>query len=129
MIKKRIMIFFSLSFVMLLQCSSFGAKEPDFVVREGGKSFIVDQLGERWEVTQAESIGFKPGKFQYGIGRNAFITLDDSLLTGPGSRLPGGARVIGISEGTEAKAYSVSKLRGHEISNSELNGKPVAIGY
>jgi len=129
MINKRIVALLGLCFVILLQCRSYGNNEPGFVVREGGKVFIVDQLGERWDVTQAESIGFKPGKFQYGIGRNTFITLDDSLLTGPGSSLRGGTRVIGISEGTEAKAYSVSKLRRHEISNSELSGKPVAVGY
>lgn len=129
MTRKGIMIFLALSFTIVLQCRSYGDNEPGFVLREGGKVYIVDQLGERWDVTQAESVGFRPGRFQYGIGRNAFITLDDSLLKGPETTLPGGARVIGISEGSEAKAYSVSKLRGHEISNSKLMGKPVAVGY
>jgi hypothetical protein len=27
------------------------------VIREGGKTYIVDNTRERWEVTQAESIG------------------------------------------------------------------------
>lgn len=33
-------------------------------VRENGKTYIVDQRGERWDVTQAESLGFDPEGFQ-----------------------------------------------------------------
>ena len=51
-----------------------------FVLREKGETYIVDRTGERWNVTQAKSLGFRPERFQYGIGRNAFIPLDDSLL-------------------------------------------------
>lgn len=105
------------------------AKDPSFVKREEGKVYIVDRIGEKWDVTQAESVGFKPGKFQYGIGRHAFKTLDDSMLTDRISGLDPGLRVIGIAEGEDVKAYSVAKLYRHEISNSELMGKPVAVGY
>jgi hypothetical protein len=30
------------------------------VIEEKGKIYIVDRHGERWDVTQAVSIGFKP---------------------------------------------------------------------
>ena len=50
------------------------------VIRDGKKVYIEDHTGERWDVTQAKSIGFKPERFQYGIGRNAFTPLDDSFL-------------------------------------------------
>jgi hypothetical protein len=103
--------------------------EPAFVKRSEGKVFIKDRRGELWDVTQAESLGFKPGEFQHGIGRDAFTTLDDSLLTSGDKFVPENLRIIGISEGEEAKAYSVPKFMRHEISNSRLDGKPVAVGY
>ena len=49
-------------------------------IQEGDKSYIVDLHGERWDVTQAKSIGFDPQRFRHGIGRNAFTPLDDSDL-------------------------------------------------
>lgn len=42
------------------------------VIKKSGKTWIVDQNGERWDVIQVESLGFDPRGFQYGIGRNAF---------------------------------------------------------
>ena len=35
------------------------------VIQENGSSYIVDLHGERWDVTQAKSIGFVPEKFQH----------------------------------------------------------------
>ncbi len=117
--------------ILVLCCTLWfaaSASSAAFVEREKGKVYIVDQRGDRWDVTQAESIGFKPEKFQYGMGRNYFTPLDDSYLsdkTDKNSKL----RVIGIAEGDEAKAYSVPKLSRHEIANSEIGKKPVAVGY
>ncbi len=121
-----------LAVVILVLCCALwyvtAASSAAFVEREKGKVYIVDQTGERWDVTQAESIGYKPEKFQYGMGRNFFTALDDSSLSDKpdaNSRL----RVIGIAEGSEAKAYSVPKLSRHEVANSKIGGKPVAVGY
>ena len=50
------------------------------VIHDGDSTYIVDRHGERWDVTQARSIGFMPERFQHGIGRNAFTPLDDSSL-------------------------------------------------
>ena len=100
-----------------------------FVISEGNKTFIVDQMGERWDVTQAQSIGFKPEGFQYGIGRDAFTPLDETDLRDDTSSVSRSLRVIGISEGAEAQAYSVDKLWRHEIANSKIGAKPVAVGY
>jgi hypothetical protein len=99
------------------------------VKHEDGKTYIVDLRAHKWDITQAVSLGFKPKKFQYGIGRNAFIPLDDSLLTGGSPDLPEDMRIIGIGEGPDSRAYSVRRLRRHEISNSNLGEKPVAVGY
>jgi hypothetical protein len=100
-----------------------------FVTREGGKSYIVDQRGEKWDVSQAESIGFKPEGFQFGIGRNAFTPLDDSHLSDDTGSVQKDLRVIGVEEGSEAQAYSVPRLKWHEIANSNLGSEPIAVGY
>jgi hypothetical protein len=99
------------------------------VIRDGKKVYIEDHTGERWDVTQAKSIGFKPERFQYGIGRNAFTPLDDSFLAEDTSSLSHNPRVIGVTDGTEARAYSVPKLRYHEIANSHIGEEPIAAGY
>lgn len=99
------------------------------VLKEAEKVYIVDRTGERWDVTQAVSLGFNPEGFQHGLGRNAFTTLDDSLLTNDTSNIAKNARVIGLADGFTAKAYSISRLFGHEISNSTIGSEPVAVSY
>jgi hypothetical protein len=99
------------------------------VIKENGRTFVVDQRGERWEVTQAQSLGFDPEGFQYGIGRNAFTPLDDSRIRGGDERIPEWTRVIGVKGGSSPRAYSVPTLWSHEVANSNLGGKPVAVGY
>jgi len=98
------------------------------VVHKGEKVFIQDRTGVQWDVTQAISIGFKPEEFQYGIGKNAFLTLEDSHLkqTMPSFSNP---RVVGIEEEGQAQAYAVPKMRHHEIANTHLGEKSVAVGY
>ena len=39
------------------------------VIEEKGKTYIVDWHGERWDISRAMTIGFKPHRFQHGIGR------------------------------------------------------------
>ena len=100
-----------------------------YVLKKGGKTYIKDQTGERWDVTQAKTLGFKPEWFQYGIGKNAFTPLDDSYLSDGSSSNFQNPRVIGIADGTEARAYSVPKLRYHEIANTQIIDKKIAVGY
>jgi len=100
-----------------------------FVLRKEGKTYIEDQKGERWDVTQAKALGFRPESFQYGIGKNAFTPLDDSYLSDGSSSIFQNPRIIGIADGTEARAYSIPKLRYHEIANTQINDKKVAVAY
>jgi hypothetical protein len=99
-----------------------------YVTRERDKMYIVDKTGEKWDVTQAKSIGFDPHRFQYGIGKNAFTTLNDSHLKDKASSSRD-YRVIGIANSSESQAYSVSKLRSHEVANTTLGSRPIAVGY
>ncbi|NIQ39767.1 MAG: DUF3179 domain-containing protein [Proteobacteria bacterium] len=99
------------------------------VIREDGRTYIVDSRGERWDVTQAESIGFKPEGFQYGLGRNAFTPLDDSYLSENTDGVSRRLRVLGVVNDTEAQAYSIRRLGGHEIANSKIGSQAIAVGY
>jgi hypothetical protein len=100
-----------------------------FVLKKGDKTYIVDQRGERWDVTQAKSIGFRPERFQYGIGRNAFTPLDDSYLSDDTSHVPKDLRIIGVTEGAFEQAYSIRKLSRHEIANTKIGSQKIAVGY
>ena len=99
------------------------------VIHDGDSTYIVDQHGERWDVTQARSIGFMPERFQHGIGRNAFTPLDDSSLKDKSRQASKSLRVIGISDGKEARAYSVPRLYRHEVANSSIGDKQIAAAY
>ena len=100
-----------------------------FVEKKTDHVFIVDQTGKKWDVTQAQSLGFKPEGFQYGIGKNAFTTLDDSHVKDGPETLRDRSRVIGIKKETESHAYSVGKLKYHEIANTHIGDTPIAAGY
>jgi len=100
-----------------------------FVIRKDGKSYIVDRTGARWDVTQAESIGFKPERFQYGLGKDAFTPLDDRGMNDAPDTVSPDLRVIGIRKGEEARAYSVPRLKRHEVANSRIGGEPIAAAY
>jgi hypothetical protein len=121
-------VLFSVLLIGLIACTSPG-RVYSFVQREDGKVYIVDRTGERWDVTQAESLGFKPERFRYGLGRDAFTPLDDSRLGEYAGDVPKRMRVIGIADEETAQAYSVSALSRHEIANSRLGAKPIAVGY
>ena len=99
------------------------------VIRDGGKTYIVDATGERWDVTQAESIGFVPEGFQFGLGKNALTPLDDTFLSDDIGHVPENLRVLGVEKNSQVQAYSIPRLRGHEIANSEIGSKPIAVGY
>ena len=122
-------IFLFTIIIFLYGCADVDETAFSQVTKEGGKTFIVDRTGHKWDVTQAESIGFKPEKFQFGLGKDMFVPLDDSSLSDERSTVDKELRVIGIEDGARAQAYSVSKLSRHEISNSMLGKKPVAVGY
>lgn len=98
-------------------------------VERDDKIYIVDRLGEKWDVTQAVSLGFEPRKFQYGIGRNAFTPLDDSHLTDDVGGLSMNTRVIGVARGKDARAYAVRKLARHEVANSIIGDEAMAVAY
>jgi hypothetical protein len=125
--KMQSYVIFIISVVLIGFVGGIGADTT--VERNKTQTYIVDRTGERWDVTQAITLGFKPEKFQYGIGRNAFNPLDDSNLSDDSGSVSSSQRVIGVSDGNTAQAYSVSKLSRHEVANSMLGDAPIAVGY
>ena len=123
---KRLCSFLALSAVVVFIVTVWASPS---IIKEGKKVYIVDRHGEKWDVTEAKSLGFKPERFQYGMGRYAFTPLDDSLITNQTNHVYDGLRVIGVSDDTEARAYSVPKLWRHEIANTRLGTKPISVGY
>jgi len=114
--------------VFLILIASSAAAE---VIKEGDKTYLVDQTGERWDISQAVSIGYDPYQFEFGIGRHAFQTLDDrhwnSTTDHPSASK--GMRVIGVAGDGDVHAYSVGKLRHHEIANTYLGSQAIVTGY
>jgi hypothetical protein len=122
--------FFLLGFVSLTLMFTQNARAA--VIHEAeGRTFIVDQKGESWEITQAMSLGFRPEGFQFGIGRSAIRPLDGEDLKTDGDNLPEATRVIGIAaeDSGNAHAYSVQRLIRHEIANTKLGEVPIAAAY
>ena len=122
----KTIICFSIATILLVGFVSF---THGLVKESGDRVTIVDRQGEHWDVTQAKSIGFKPEGFQYGIGRNAIKPLNDDHLTDKQEGMTKRLRVIGIKEGDHAQAYSVPRLVHHEIANTTIGSKPIAVGY
>lgn len=102
---------------------------PSVSVKDGVGFHLVDQTGERWDITQAVSIGFSPGGFEFGIGRHAFRPLTESDWVDDMERNHPDMRVIGVADGEESQAYSVRKLAYHETANTTLASRPIVVGY
>jgi hypothetical protein len=117
---------FVIAFTYVIFIASYAASS---VIKEGGKIYIVDRTSERWDITQAVSIGYDPNQFEFGIGRDAFQTLDERhWVTKPGNTNPT-MRVIGVAENGDVHAYSVGKLRHHETANTTLGSHAIVAGY
>ena len=121
--KVLLLIIFILTMIVTQISSGFTFSKA---IQENGRSYIVDLHGERWDVTQAKSIGFDPERFRHGIGRNAFTPLDDSQLKDESPNFSNNTRIIGISDGKEARAYSVPRLYRHEVANSSIGDQAIA---
>ncbi len=100
-----------------------------WVIRDGDKVFIEDRRGERWDVSQAQTLGFDPHGFQYGIGKNAITPLGEKDVKEARVASFFNARIIGISINDKAHAYSIDRLRYHETANTTLAGKAIVAGY
>jgi hypothetical protein len=127
--KSRIYVPIVIAIVTVWYAVVFTSPAAAEVVRDGDRTYLVDRTGERWNITQAVSIGFDPHKFEFGIGRHAFRPLTDGDWYPAPYKDAFNFRVIGLADGEDAHAYAVSTLSRHETANTTLSGEPVAAGY
>jgi hypothetical protein len=119
---------FNFVFIVLISGAFFQIAGA-MVLQDSGNTYLIDRTGERWDITQARSMGFSPHGFEFGIGRNAFQPLTDQDwhpdIEGHRSKMP----IIGISGEGDSHAYAIEKLRYHETANTMLGSKPIVAGY
>lgn len=121
----KISLFIIISTLFLTAATGFGA----WAVKDGDRVYIEDRTGKRWDVTLAKELGFIPQRFQYGIGKDAFVPLqDDDFEDGRISSFFD-TRIIGVSIDGNAHAYAVNRLSRHEIANTTLGGHAISAGY
>jgi hypothetical protein len=123
----KIIITTLITIIVLLVTTTPGISAS--VKTRGDKIYIIDRTGERWDVTDAAKRGFRPDKFQYGIGKTAFTPLKNEDLTDEQLPKSSRARIIGINIGEDSHAYSIKRLRNHEIANTTIADKAIAVGY
>jgi hypothetical protein len=125
--KKASLILFGILFFSLTAYTHDGHCR---VLKENKMTFLIDRAGEKWDITQAVSIGFDPKRFQYGLGKNAIRPLDDTNLGKAALDVAPDLRILGIDDGKHsAQAYSVPKLARHEVANSSMGSVPIAAAY
>lgn len=99
------------------------------LVRQGSRVYIKDRAGELWDVTETQKRGFKPNRFQYGLGKSAIIPLGDKDLKDEQFSKTSKDEILGISVDNESHAYSIARLSYHEIANTTIAGNAIAAGY
>ncbi len=121
-------------FLIIFSCTSSTAPGPKNVVINDGKINIEDRTGKRWDVTHAvEKYGFKAEDFEFGLGPFAiqpiqnpkFIKAGDAGFPSEKDRF----LVIGTDLNNDPRAYPISVLSRHEITNEQFNQTHVAVGY
>ena len=123
---KKQLIILALTSILVF---TYALTVPARVREAGDRVFITDRTGVSWDVTQARTLGFKPEGFQYGIGKFAFTPLDDKEVTSSPARIRDHHRVIGFRHKGEAHAYSVDRLRHHELANTTIGDVRITAGY
>jgi len=130
--KEKVIMKNSIIIRIMIVLFTLGAPQACLAARvetSENKTYIVDRTGERWDVTQAQNLGFIPQSFQYGIGKNAFTPLQDEDFGNQSPSNFGDARIIGVTTDSDAHAYTVKRLRKHEIANTTIAGQAIAAGY
>ena len=115
--------------------------EPEEIIQEDARIFIVDRTGKKWDVTHAKKrYDMEPSKFQFGLGPNAIRPILTPRMLSPGdtgyphdeddfivlgTTLNDGTRPL--SDGT--RGYSIIDLTRHEIVDEKFGDLHVAVAY
>lgn len=99
------------------------------VIKQGSGTYLVDRTGEQWDILQAVFIGYDPRKFEFGIGRHAFRSVDENDWASKAGSSSLGMRVIGVAGNGHAHAYAVERLRYYKTANTFLGTQPILAGF
>lgn len=124
---------FSIMCYFMISACGNGPKTAT-VLEEGGRFYIIDDTGKKWDVTHAkEKYGMEPSKFQYGLGPYAIKPLiNPQMLTEGSAGYPDDSddmEVVGVDFEGETRAYPISIMTEREISNELLGEAHVAVAY
>lgn len=100
----------------------------------GDPFFIVDRDSKIWNITYAvENYQMDPGRFQYGLGKNAILPLIDPQFVSPGNpNYPASGEtflVIGTEIDGDTRAYRKRVVARHEVVVEMFGDTPVAVSY
>ena len=114
--------------VLLNSCVLFGF---DRVEERDGKRWLYggNEPGQAFDITEFR---LDPKKLNFGLGREAFHALVDpkfGLPGDPGVSIHDRTRILGVVIDGEAKAYPIHLLRGHEVVNDTVGGRPIFAAY
>ncbi len=130
--------------MLLTGCGDSGASPeadntPQTIIEPGGnddanKIFIVDDTGERWDITHAvNEYGFEVDQFFFGLGKDfikpylnpQFFLPGDAFYPGPDE----GFISVGYNVGQDVRAYALAVLKNAEVVDDEVGGNRVAVCY
>ena len=108
--------------------------QPPDVVVSGDTIFLVDDAGEKWDITLAENkYGMNRQRWQYGLGRNAICPMIEPEMLSPGHRAypsPDDNRIcIATTINGESRAYAIDDLNSHEVVDEYYGETAVAVGW
>lgn len=125
----------ALIFAAASACSNtVGGGNGGQVVQEEGRILIEDETGKRWDVTHAQNqYGLRAENFQFGLGPNAIRPILNPQFLNPGD--PGypaanaSFLVIGTTINQLTRAYPISVLSRHEVTDELFDSTYVAVAY
>lgn len=124
----RITCLSTLSLLVLSSCVLLGF---DRVKERDGRRWLFggNEPGQAFDITEFR---LDPKQLNFGLGREAFHALISPEFGRPGDREVGindRTRVLGVVINGEAKAFPIHLLRGHEVVNDTVGGRPIFAAY
>lgn len=119
------------AWTVLLVCSSCILLGVDRVKERDGKQWLYGgrEPGQAFDITEFR---IDPGKLNFGLGREAFHALIEPQFGRPGEvgvDVNDRTRILGVVIDGEARAYPIHLLRGHEVVNDTVGGRPIFAAY
>lgn len=132
----RVIISTLLCWAALVSCRQSTVRQPgpSNVLEDEGEIFIIDQAGDRWNITHAvRRYGFDPEGFQFGLGKTAIPPIIVPAFIGPEHhRYPADGDeqlVMGVELEGEIRAYPLFDLSFHETVRDRFGDTPVTVAY